>query len=305
MKADQQFRKLLEKYKNGSLSKDELKKLAKIYSEHKELEFVLNSDVQDEWTGDPKRSTSGKERKLKTWHMAAMAASVALLIGFFFLQNLASPDYLEYVTAYGERTQVELPDGSTVMLNANTQLRWDTQWKKQGKRRVEISGEAFFDVQHFEDNTEFIVETDKVDVHVTGTSFNVRERSGEIEVFLSSGKVNLEIEEIGKRSISMTPGNEVVYLPASQEVITTASQTLAKSASWVEGRLDFENEYLPEILESFEELFGVDFVISNETLLDKRMDLSLPYSSWDLLKQALEISLSVEFTESEDKIIVQ
>lgn len=305
MKADQQFRELLEKYKNGSLSKDELKKLAKIYSEHKELEFVLNSDVQDEWAGNPKKSASAKERKLKTWHIAATAASVALLIGFFFLQNLTSPDYLEYVTAYGERTQVELPDGSTVMLNANTQLRWDTQWKKQGKRRVEISGEAFFDVQHFEDNTEFIVETDKVDVHVTGTSFNVRERSGEIEVFLSSGKVNLEIEEIGKRNISMTPGNEVVYLPASQEVITTASQTLAKSASWVEGRLDFENEYLPEILESFEELFGIDFVISNETLLDKRMDLSLPYSSWDLLKQALEISLSVEFTESEDKIIVQ
>jgi ferric-dicitrate binding protein FerR (iron transport regulator) len=311
LEVDKQFKELLEKYKNGSITRDELNRLVKIYSEHKHLEFVLNSDIQEEWQQGASLSEKGRgttvTRRLPIRRIAAVAASLLLIlsIGFYFFSRTGD-ELLQYATDYGEQKQIELPDGSTVQMNANTQIEWDNDWQEEGIRRVKISGEAFFDVAHLAANTQFVVETQQLKVHVTGTSFNVRDRHGDVDVFLNSGSINLELNEGERDPISMQPGEEANYEGTTKDLVINPERTLAKSASWVEGMFEFENEYLSEILKSFEDLYGVSFEIRNEKLLEKRLDFSLPYSAdWEMLKEALEIALKVEFIENQQQIIVQ
>lgn len=311
MAVEKQFKELLEKYKNGDLSREELDQLVKIYSENKHLEFILNSDLQDEWkkgqTTPEKQVAPAVKRRLPLRRVAAIAASFLLLVAaVFYLSSEFGEETMLYGTRYGEQSEIELPDGSVVLLNANTQLEWDADWEKEGVRSVKIDGEAFFDVAHLAANTPFVVETDQLKVHVTGTTFNVRERYGYVEVFLNSGSVELRLNNQPTETIPMDPGQEATYDAASEELVINTQKTLSKSASWVEGRFEFENEYLPEILKSFEALYGVSFQITNEELLEKRLDLTLPYSAdWDMLKEALEIALSVEFIEDQQQIIVK
>lgn len=307
MKIEKQFRELLKKYKNGSITKEELNSFVKIYSEHKELESMLQSDIREEWTATDQTAGGAKIRSLRPWRIAAVAASFLLLLSIaWFLFAPTESGSMQYATTYGERKEIVLPDGSTVLMNANTQLEWDSDWESKKVRRVKIEGEAFFDVQHLNENTQFIVETDQLNVRVTGTTFNVRDRNGDVDVFLNSGKVNLELNEGAEKNIPMDPGQEAEFDRESGDLVINEARTLSKSASWVEGMFEFENEYLPEILASFEDLYGVNFDIRNEELLEKRMDLSLPYSAdWDLLRQALEIALKVELIENQQQIIVQ
>ncbi|MFR5660861.1 MAG: FecR family protein, partial [Butyricimonas faecihominis] len=71
----------------------------------------------------------------------------------------------------GEYTLV-LADGTTVYLNAESELRFPKQFKGKN-RKVYLTGEGYFDVQRNETQP-FIVEAQQVEVRVLGTSFGVR-----------------------------------------------------------------------------------------------------------------------------------
>lgn len=241
----------------------------------------------------------------KVWIPLLVAASVVVVVSLYNHLNLdkQADQSITHQTAYGETKRILLPDSSKVLLNANTRLSWDADWKEKGIRRVILDGEAFFEVKK-EHGIEFIVESGSAKVKVLGTVFNVRNRRGLTEVFLKSGKVNLELEKSDHKLIHMEPGNVVHYNDQREDLTIEKSSTLIRSASWVEGMLEFKNEPLVDILHHFEELYGKKFQIENKALLNKRMDLSLPYANWDLIRRVLEISLDVEFVEKNDMIIV-
>ncbi|WP_236974270.1 FecR family protein [Membranihabitans maritimus] len=308
------FNNLLNKYRSDDLSKSEYQEFLKSLQEN-EVESQIEHLTLEDWQPsnqilskimDEKRA---KKKRRSLYKIVSAAAAIAIMLVMFniFQSNLKyqNPKYIEYQTAFGETKSIGLPDGSEVLLNANSRLLWDENWKYNKVREVKISGEAFFDVKHFQDNMKFVVDANQVKVNVTGTTFNVRDRGGEVDVFLNSGKVDLEISDQEGMNVTMEPGNHIVYKTDTRKIHKEESKSLSNTASWVEGMLEFENKYVPQILDRFEELYGVDFSIENSELLEKRMDLSLPYSNWDLIKKALEISLNAEFTEVENTIVVK
>lgn len=270
--------------------------------------------VMDDWTpsADILRRITGereafkRRRRIRMITIGSAAACFVLALAYFFFPgiglNTAGP--LVYQTKYGETREVHLPEGSIVLLNANTRLTWYPGWEEGRARRVKLEGEAYFDVSH-RDGQPFRVESGNIRVEVLGTTFNVKNRRGLADVFLNSGKVNLEINGREEEHIAMEPGDRVSYDPDGGDIMMEKSSTLVRSASWVEGMLNFENRNLGEILESIEELYGLSFRIGDPSLKSKRLDLSLPYSDWNLIKKALEISLNVEFQEEGQAITVK
>jgi ferric-dicitrate binding protein FerR (iron transport regulator) len=70
-----------------------------------------------------------------------------------------------------------LPDNSTVILNANSSLRYQENWEAELLREVWVDGEAFFSVVHTHNHQRFRVNvTDDLKVEVLGTEFNVKDR---------------------------------------------------------------------------------------------------------------------------------
>src|SRR3546814_585826 len=119
-------------------------------------------------------------------------------------QPTAPEEALVYNTIHtprGGKYQVRLPDGTRVWLNAESQLRYPVSFG-DAERRVELSGEGYFEVAHREDQP-FIVESQGQEVKVLGTHFNIKAYADELysRTTLVEGRVSIRQLESGKEQI--------------------------------------------------------------------------------------------------------
>ena len=310
---NKQLFRLLEKYRENDLTPKEYDELLKLI-QHADIEEAVDRFAEADWKAsgeilsriNARKAQARRRSKMAFLYIGAAVASALLVLSFLFFWPEAEPEYKPVVfeTGFGDSRSISLPDGSTVLLNANSSLTWSGDWERKKKRSAIPRGEAFFEVQKA-DQLPFVVEAEGVEVKVLGTEFNVRNRRGEVDVFLSAGAIDLEIDELDESVIRMQPGDLVRYDSRKKELnIEEETGTISNRASWVTGMLSFQNEKLETILYNFEDLYGKHFLIRDSALLEKRLDLSLPYSNWALIREALEISLHVEFTEQQDTILV-
>jgi ferric-dicitrate binding protein FerR (iron transport regulator) len=78
----------------------------------------------------------------------------------------------EMITPLGAKSQIILPDGTNVWLNAGSRLTYKKSFNSKD-RLVSLQGEAFFHVKTNK-NKPFIVKTSRMNVKALGTSFNVK-----------------------------------------------------------------------------------------------------------------------------------
>ena len=123
--------------------------------------------------------------------------------------------YNELYVPYGKMQQLQLSDGTIVYLNSGSSLKYPVKFLKDLNRQVYITGEAYFKVS--EDMSHpFIVTTDKVNVRVLGTEFNVSSYKEDeyINTVLVSGKVHLYTEAETYNSteaLSLSPGKMALW----------------------------------------------------------------------------------------------
>jgi ferric-dicitrate binding protein FerR (iron transport regulator) len=109
---------------------------------------------------------------------AAAILFIPLVLAGIWLFNTRQPfrssgDQVVYNTVevpLGMRSSMVLPDGTSVLLNAGSTLKYPVSFQQED-RRVELTGEAYFDVTKDKEGP-FIVSTSDIAVHVLGTSFN-------------------------------------------------------------------------------------------------------------------------------------
>lgn len=308
----QQFKNLLDKYRSNTLTDQEYDQFLQLLEdEGSRMGEVIDDQARKDWQGSKELlkeimdEQPAPRRSFKAWKLIPrIAAAVILMCTVWVFWPDSTPHDLVFETDYGETRNIELPDGSRVLLNANSRIVWKGTWSEVGHRSVTLQGEAFFEVVKTDD-MHFEVATPDLTVDVLGTEFNVRSRGTETNVYLKEGKVRLEVNSPDFQNLEMEPGDFVQYDHLAKNLKSTTHHSLQDKASWVDGMLDFQDESVPQILQEFENLYGKTFRVENEILLDKRMDVSLPYADWNLVRKALEIALDVEFTSSRDTIIVK
>ncbi len=306
------FDNLLGKYRSNTISEEEYLQFLQLLDPNgSEMDEMIDDQARKDWQGsmellhEIRKNQTLPDQPSNIWkRVLKVAAAFVLLCAAWVFWPESPPQDLVYSTNFGETRNIELPDGSLVLLNANSEIVWKGDWIKLGHRSVTLKGEAFFEVVKT-DEMHFEVATPGLTVDVLGTEFNVRTRGSETNVYLQEGKVLLEVNSPEKQKLAMSPGDFVQYDHLAKNLKSTTHHSLKDKASWVDGMLDFQDESVPQILQEFENLYGKTFRVENEILLDKRMDVSLPYADWNLVRKALEIALDVEFTSSRDTIIVK
>lgn len=162
----------------------------------------------------------------------------------------------------GRKSRITLPDGSRVDLNYESSLKFPERFEG-GVRRVELIGEAFFDVEHH-DSLPFIVATGETETMVLGTTFNIRSKAkgGATEISLLSGKVQVKYPEGAERSqlVDLLPGEQLYY-----DHLTGTSEKLAfdpeRVTAWKEGIILFEDAGFEDFIGELERWYGVNFQI--------------------------------------------
>ena len=211
----------------------------------------------------------------------------------------APVQYNTIKTEPGGNFKLILPDHSVVWLNSNTTFRYPTKFVKE--RRVELTGEAFFDVAH--NGLVFMVNAAGNNIQVMGTQFNISAYPmRNMTATLVRGKVKVSNQISNK---VLTPGQQAV-ISSSSAAISIREVNTAIYTSWIIGVFDFNDEPLQNIMEQLSEWYNMDVVYEPESLCNIHFtgslyrDKSLDYSL-DIVQDVSDVC----FLKYNGKIVVR
>lgn len=203
-------------------------------------------------------------------------------------------------TAKGETYILTLPDKSKVWLNAASGLTYSATLIEHGVRRVKLIGEAYFEISKDKAHP-FVVQTDKQEVEVLGTHFNVNNYSDELTV-------KTTLLEGSVRVTGKAEGIEKMLKPNQQAVLDNGKLTInnvdaEEVVAWKNGLFVFEDEPLESVMRKIARWYNVEIEYQGA---DKTMRIGGGVSRYEnvskVLKQ-LELTKGVHFKIEGRKII--
>lgn len=237
-------------------------------------------------------------------YISGIAAALAIgSIAGWKLSDVSTVSKMEGMTLVsetepGQRTTVELSDGSVINLNSGSRLEYQPVFLGK-ERRVKLTGEAVFEVSHDEKHP-FIVETYACDVKVLGTRFDViaDSASGKFSTALLEGKVRI-LDKSERLIADLEPGS---ILCIEQGKITKSVIPDNENYLWTDGIISAARIPFDQIMERFSRCYGVNIVIgckelpkTNYPYLKLRISDGIEHG-FDVLRQ------SCDFTYRYDEI---
>ena len=165
----------------------------------------------------------------------------------------------------GQRANLTLPDGTNVWLNARSEMRYPAAFTGN-KREISLDGEAYFEVTH-KGGKPFVVRTDKCNVEVLGTKFNV-EAYSDSEDFCTSlmeGSVRVSDKKKPSESLVLAPNQQVSWFNGHLQSMPIADFDPFR---WKEGLICFKSMHFKELMSRFEKCYGIHIIIENPKLAD-------------------------------------
>ena len=232
---------------------------------------------------DVQKAPKARIRKFSyTKLLAGIAATVlVLLIGYWAGNRTSLPEKVLYSTNFGETQKITLPDGSELTLNANSTLEFVKNWKDQEIRQAWLKGEGFFDIKSNPEKA-FILHTDKGQVEVLGTSFNVFQRAQQLDVTLIEGKVNLHIPN--REYIQMAPGEQVRLNNTRLEHTEIDTEPIT---AWKFDKMIFRDASIQSIITKLKSDFDWKVEVQKPAILQKRVNAVVHQNNPEVLLNAL------------------
>jgi transmembrane sensor len=346
----QDLKELLRKYSEKTCTLEELDRLRSYFSERNHESLLKKSIYQELENFIPSQQTaSGPDFKrifeniqsnisesspseivtqidekrrpvyLQILKIAAVVIPVFLLGGilsYYIMGNRTKPEnitYTEIRAPYGARTEIGLPDGSTVWLNAGSKIKYMNVFNIDN-REIQLHGEAYFKVAK---NAElpFDVKTGDLSIQALGTEFNVKSYDDEdiIETTLVEGKIAIQQGRKKKGTIYLEPHQQAVYMKYNKNLTVNEMNEIKEAkpevlkfkkgiiyiaekidtqpiVAWKDNRLILKGEELSSLIIKLERKYDVKFIFGSEKLKGFRFSGTLENET---LTQVLDvISLS-------------
>lgn len=304
---EQRIWTLLAKRKSGEASADELEELRALLEENESVLF--SEDILDKLWDAPLRANTGaqssahwskieaaiqvkkRKRKQLKWWLSAAAILILLGLSFYFNQGPQKNNVVQeklsglnnIATPADTRLKIELPDGSTVWINEDSRLTYNSKTFGTSEREVFLQGEAYFEVRP-NAKLPFSVHADQMNITVLGTSFNVKayKKDKTMEATLISGQIAVTINNNPRKEIMLRPEEKIIISkvrpqkikqiinePISYKVIKVEKDEagLVKATDWMRHRrLVFDNASFETIASRMEKWYGIPIRFAEDSL---------------------------------------
>jgi len=261
-----------------------------------------------------------KLRLRQPWPRYALAmAAVVLIVAsaryfhvFDFDKSMPNISLQTISTEFGQRSTIDLPEGTRITLNANSTLRYPTNLPALTDLRFELKGEAYFAVSTRTEKPghHFIVHTADGAVQVTGTRFVVHERGMGTRVVVEEGGVEVFSDDNRNATpdiarVSLKPGDLVHFNRGDKNLLPSRRSGIAVApyTTWREKQLVFEKTPFREIVQRLQETYGVQITVKNERLLDRRLSGKIKNFNLVITTDALASALNVPVRRTEQMVV--
>ena len=361
MEKKENIESVILRYLSGSAKEEESERLIEWLKESRENRITyftlkkiwLNNQeeaysgkyVDESWNRLKLRTTLQCQKKIKDDELPrinirkhAVAASILMLIGIssflgIQLRSLSEYDQTMYEISVplGARTNITLPDGTNVWLNAGSNLTHRSDFGRKD-RSVKLIGEAYFDVSP-RGSSLFTVNTRDLDVKVYGTEFNVKSYPDEdvTETTLVSGLVEVVITDpdIRAQPVRLEPNQRIVYsrdtrmISVSEEELEVAEEIILEDkpelpvqprlsvsniinideyTSWKDGRLTFRSESLETLTPKLERFYNINIIFLDASIKDLRYTGTLEDVTIEEVMRAIASASNINFKIEKNQI---
>jgi len=224
----------------------------------------------------------------RAWAPALIAAVAVVILGGGYgwhrWDNTASYA-LDVATAHGETRIVDLPDGSSVVLNINSTLQ--VRYYPRRREVVLDRGEAFFRVAA-DARKPFTVDSGASQVKVVGTAFNVRAAPPQFIVKVLEGKVEVRPNRNarGAQVLVMGPGVGVAIDPATGQHYSVAAEA-DSVGDWRTGQIQFQRTPLGEVAQELSRYLGHPVILASSDLAQQPVSGVVATATPEAFMQAL------------------
>ena len=207
----------------------------------------IESQIQEE---TPVHQSKGREISMI---LKIAAVGAVLLLSIFAIKPFLNGSTLSGMEsfAYDSRNELNLPDGSSIIVDKGSSLEYD-KLNFSDERHLAFEGRAYFDIAKSSEGNNFLIENKDFTVEILGTEFEINTLTNTPEVIVSEGKVRV------------STADESVIITANESV-SIVNGTIVKEAvessnvkSWITGELAFENQTMDKVIEDLEHHFNVD-----------------------------------------------
>lgn len=201
----------------------------------------------------------GKKAVLRKGNLKIEKTKDGLLVVSVLQQSSgSSPSMNTITTPRGGQYEVVLPDGSRVLLNAASSLKFP-DFFDGNKRQVELTGEAYFEITHLAAKP-FLVKSNHATIQVLGTQFNVMAYDpGQIKTTLVEGSVNLKSST---SAVMLIPGEQGVM--SNNGNINRRKVDVDKEISWRKGWFSFNESSIENVMDEISRWYDVDVLYAHK-----------------------------------------
>jgi transmembrane sensor len=169
----------------------------------------------------------------------------------------------------GKDYSIRLSDGTEIRMNAGSTLQFPFGFAGSA-REISLTGEAYIKVAKAA-NQPFTVHTPEATIQVLGTEFNVNTyNSGKAAISLVQGAVKVLAD---KQEVILKPGFQADY--TTQKGINTHPFDKNDVLSWLEGKYDFRETPLSEIIPILERWYDVNIITDHPTVAEKTFNVQI------------------------------
>ena len=262
---------------------------------------------------------------------AFSSAAVLLLAVLIFRADIPllgtpafEPQQQSFVSSIGQQQLIELNDGSSAMLNTNSQIKVNYT---KGYRDIYLQrGEAHFTVAHNKTQP-FRVFAGSSSIRAVGTAFAVNINKQGVDVTVTEGVVSLDSLTAPSKLNSAQPQNIAVEtlgtLKAGQAATIVSAtgtnqqptnslenfreieyQSMTKKMSWTQGSLLFTGEPLHEVVEKISRYSTVNIELANPQIAAIKVAGLFPIGEMEALYQSLEDNFDLRVSHVADNQVL-
>ena len=353
---------LISGHLSGSLSTDELNVLKEWITESPDNKNHFNkmryawiasgTDNQKQVSGksmlelmnEIPLSVNKKSRSLRSWTKIAASWTILLLLsgvlGWYLRGNKEQHEVESKLlsmettvqTKLGSQSMVDLPDGSTVWLNAGSKITYNETYNEDD-REVSLIGEACFDVKTNPEKP-FVVKVGDISVKALGTTFNIKAYPEDqvITTTLVKGKVVIEGTDVNdeKFSITMKPNENITYLTnlksvkEHQKITATPIKTDKKVefkmpekviiddnikpelfTSWKDDSWIIEKQLLGNLIKDFERRYDVEIKFGSDNISDYHFSGTIQRETIEQVMLILQRTIPLQYTINKNLITIR
>jgi transmembrane sensor len=253
-------------------------------------------------------------KRLQIRNLWKYAAAAILIIGissilvFTLPGNRQSGAYTEVAVSKGSKSQMTLPDGSQVWLNADSKIKYASDFNEID-RSIYLEGEAYFEVAKNPSKT-FIVNAGGLIVEAVGTAFNVKAYPEEnvVEATLVEGSVKIGLDSKPDQRMLLKPDEQVFYYRPDEQKMVTEKMLISKGieskqfTSWINGQITINSEPLESLVVKLDRKYDVKFYFDDPALKKLRFTGVFKDETIEQILEVLKLSSPVNYRIQEREI---